>query len=65
MIGWIDTKRDFPCFHIQAERTDCKKHLIPLLNTLIYAVMQVRERILLRLLTVLNFTFGLVIVSWF
>lgn len=24
----------------RAERTDCKKHLIPLLNTLIYAVMQ-------------------------
>lgn len=43
MIGWIDTKHDCLCFHIQAERTDCKKHLIPLLNTLIYAVMQVRE----------------------
>ncbi|KTG35779.1 hypothetical protein cypCar_00007307 [Cyprinus carpio] len=24
----------------QAERTDCKNHLIPLLNTLIYAMMQ-------------------------
>lgn len=44
MIGWIDSKHNFPSFHKQAERTDCKKHLIPLLNTLIYAVIQVRER---------------------